>query len=113
MARGTIPSSHAIRRAPAADAVRMLVQVGTVGRRRASGGDDRIRTGDPRLAKAVLYQLSYVPKWMQELWQTACLGSSLRRNSIVPTGTVEAESTPRIILSSRRYARPLPGEGTM
>ena len=26
------------------------------------GGDDRTRTGDPRLAKAVLYQLSYVPK---------------------------------------------------
>jgi hypothetical protein len=25
------------------------------------GGDDRIRTGDPCLAKAVLYQLSYVP----------------------------------------------------
>jgi hypothetical protein len=28
---------------------------------RRVGGDDRIRTGDPRLAKAVLYQLSYVP----------------------------------------------------
>jgi hypothetical protein len=25
-------------------------------------GDDRDRTGDPRLAKAVLYQLSYIPK---------------------------------------------------
>ena len=25
-------------------------------------GDDRDRTGDPRLAKAVLSQLSYVPK---------------------------------------------------
>ena len=24
-------------------------------------GDDRDRTGDPRLAKAVLYQLSYIP----------------------------------------------------
>ncbi len=26
-----------------------------------SGGDDRSRTGDPRLAKPVLYQLSYIP----------------------------------------------------
>jgi hypothetical protein len=27
----------------------------------ASYGDNRIRTGDPLLAKQVLYQLSYVP----------------------------------------------------
>ena len=27
----------------------------------ASGGDDRIRTGDPLLAKQVLSQLSYIP----------------------------------------------------
>ena len=26
------------------------------------GGDDRSRTDDPRLAKPVLYQLSYTPK---------------------------------------------------
>ena len=26
-----------------------------------SGGDDRSRTGDPRLAKPMLYQLSYIP----------------------------------------------------
>ncbi len=32
-------------------------------RKRATedGGDDRIRTGDPRLAKPMLSQLSYVP----------------------------------------------------
>ena len=26
-------------------------------------GDDQIRTGDPLLAKQVLSQLSYIPKW--------------------------------------------------
>src|SRR5207253_1499131 len=29
------------------------------------GGDDRTRTGDPLLAKQVLYQLSYVPAAVQ------------------------------------------------
>ena len=28
------------------------------------GGDDRIRTGDPLLAKQVLSQLSYIPTWV-------------------------------------------------
>ena len=28
---------------------------------RVYGGDDRSRTGDPRLAKPMLYQLSYIP----------------------------------------------------
>jgi hypothetical protein len=28
----------------------------------ANNGDNRIRTGDPLLAKQVLYQLSYVPR---------------------------------------------------
>ena len=30
--------------------------------RTGNNGDNRIRTGDPLLAKQVLYQLSYVPK---------------------------------------------------
>jgi hypothetical protein len=30
-------------------------------RRTGDNGDNRIRTGDPLLAKQVLYQLSYVP----------------------------------------------------
>ena len=30
-------------------------------RRKTISGDDRVRTGDPRLAKAVLCQLSYIP----------------------------------------------------
>ena len=30
----------------------------------APGGDDRIRTGDPLLAKQVLSQLSYIPALM-------------------------------------------------
>jgi hypothetical protein len=30
----------------------------------ANNGDNRIRTGDPLLAKQVLYQLSYVPSMM-------------------------------------------------
>src|ERR1041384_231194 len=33
----------------------------TIRRLFASGGDDRIRTGDPLLAKQVLSQLSYIP----------------------------------------------------
>ena len=31
--------------------------------RRGSNGGDRIRTDDPLLAKQVLYQLSYAPRW--------------------------------------------------
>ena len=38
----------------------------------ANNGDNRIRTGDPLLAKQVLYQLSYVPlnksSGRQQLW---------------------------------------------
>jgi hypothetical protein len=34
--------------------------------RTVSGGDERTRTADPLLAKQVLYQLSYVPRGMQE-----------------------------------------------
>ena len=37
------------------------------------GGDDRIRTGDPLLAKQVLSQLSYIPA-CQDWW--AFLGSN-------------------------------------
>ena len=33
------------------------------GRRFLTHGDDQIRTGDPLLAKQVLSQLSYIPKW--------------------------------------------------
>ena len=33
------------------------------GRRFLTRGDDQIRTGDPLLAKQVLSQLSYIPKW--------------------------------------------------
>ena len=33
------------------------------GRRWLTHGDDQIRTGDPLLAKQVLSQLSYIPKW--------------------------------------------------
>ena len=33
------------------------------GRRVLTHGDDQIRTGDPLLAKQVLSQLSYIPKW--------------------------------------------------
>jgi hypothetical protein len=33
------------------------------GRRSLTHGDDQIRTGDPLLAKQVLSQLSYIPKW--------------------------------------------------
>ena len=36
-----------------------VVQIGR--RRKTISGDDRVRTGDPRLAKAVLCQLSYIP----------------------------------------------------
>ena len=32
-------------------------------RRWLTHGDDQIRTGDPLLAKQVLSQLSYIPKW--------------------------------------------------
>ncbi len=31
------------------------------------GGADRVRTGDPLLAKQVLYQLSYDPIWCSDL----------------------------------------------
>jgi hypothetical protein len=43
-------------------------------------GDNRIRTGDPLLAKQVLYQLSYVPR-------DSCQFSvvSDRKNAISPT----------------------------
>jgi hypothetical protein len=37
------------------------------------GGDDRIRTGDPLLAKQVLSQLSYIPAY--QVWW-AFLGSN-------------------------------------
>ena len=37
-----------------------------------SGGDDRARTGDPRLAKPVLSQLSYIP--MKDLCQYQMVG---------------------------------------
>ncbi len=40
----------------------------------ASGGDDRIRTADPLLAKQVLSQLSYIPA-LAALWW-AFLGSN-------------------------------------
>ena len=33
----------------------------------ANNGDNRIRTGDPLLAKQVLYQLSYVPRETRQL----------------------------------------------
>ena len=57
-------------------------------------GDDRIRTGDPRLAKAVLYQLSYVPTspvpgGMQETWQKTHPDSSIRRTLSVPAEVPE------------------------
>ena len=32
-----------------------------------SGGDERIRTADPLLAKQVLSQLSYTPNWQSEI----------------------------------------------
>ena len=40
----------------------------------APGGDDRIRTGDPLLAKQVLSQLSYIPSITLFWW--AFLGSN-------------------------------------
>ena len=48
------------------------------------GGDDRIRTGDPLLAKQVLSQLSYIPGGTRcVLLATPTAGISLRvRNSI-------------------------------
>jgi|SaaInlStandDraft_5_1057022.scaffolds.fasta_scaffold236383_1 hypothetical protein len=33
-------------------------------RQMKNGGDKRIRTADPLLAKQVLYQLSYIPKYI-------------------------------------------------
>ena len=40
---------------------RERVLLAKIGLRFAPGGDDRIRTGDPLLAKQVLSQLSYIP----------------------------------------------------
>ena len=34
------------------------------------GGDGRVRTGDPRLAKPVLFQLSYTPSGLPEVSPT-------------------------------------------
>jgi hypothetical protein len=51
----------------------------------ALGGDERTRTADPLLAKQVLYQLSYVPRGMQETWQKTRPGSSIRRTSSLPS----------------------------
>ena len=35
-----------------------------------SGGDERDRTDDPLLAKQVLSQLSYTPKYLLKIYQT-------------------------------------------
>ena len=49
LARLSVPAGH-------------FFGVALFGRRRKTiSGDDRVRTGDPRLAKAVLCQLSYIP----------------------------------------------------
>jgi hypothetical protein len=61
-----------------------------------SGGDERTRTADPLLAKQVLYQLSYVPRGMQEKWQKMRPASSIRR-------TLSLQST-----RSRRNRLPAP-----
>ena len=39
-----------------------MSKIGAITSLLRSGGDDRSRTDDPRLAKPVLYQLSYTPK---------------------------------------------------
>lgn len=33
-----------------------------------SGGDDQSRTGDPLVANEVLFQLSYIPKFLKKIW---------------------------------------------
>ena len=38
-------------------------------------GDSRIRTGDPMLAKHVLYQLSYTPKRKKPVWWAGLVGT--------------------------------------
>ena len=39
------------------------------------GGGSRIRTGDPMLAKHVLYQLSYTPKRKKPVWWAGLVGT--------------------------------------
>ena len=43
------------------------------------GGDERVRTDDPLLAKQVLSQLSYAPVWLIYLYST--VGLSLLKSS--------------------------------
>src|SRR5665213_1070914 len=61
--------------------IRLLIPVQTgdpttTRQTRLEGGDEGNRTPDPRLAKAVLYQLSYVPGHYQTSAQTAGSGST-------------------------------------
>ena len=57
-------------------------------------GDERTRTADPLLAKQVLYQLSYVPKGMQETRQKSRPGSSIRRTSSLPSARTRRNQVP-------------------
>ena len=41
----------------------------------AGRGGSRIRTGDPMLAKHVLYQLSYTPKRKKPVWWAGLVGT--------------------------------------
>src|SRR5215216_2780047 len=57
----------------------------TVSERLSPGGADRVRTGDPLLAKQMLYQLSYDPR--QGLYSDALKNSLLKIYFVRSTGT--------------------------
>ena len=46
-----------------------------------TGGDDRVRTDDPLLAKQVLYQLSYIPSLLERPDSDFAYASSSGRNT--------------------------------
>src|SRR5665213_4177391 len=71
--------------------IRLLIPVQTgdpttTRQTRLESGDEGNRTPDPRLAKAVLYQLSYVP-WHNELLERAVRLPVLARLSLLPRST--------------------------
>ena len=78
-----------------------------------SGGADRDRTGDPRVANAVLSQLSYSPRWDVRLildMQVSCVDAMRWLKSFSKGGDPAAPSDTATLLRLHPSHEPLRGK---